>query len=68
MSKSQFLLKTLVKYATLQSTTSAYCECDRTMVVCCGFTSWCLPSCLLAVSSDAVVGENGELKLNASID
>ena len=33
MSKSQFLLKTLVKYATLQSTSCPYCECDRTSIV-----------------------------------
>ena len=33
MSKSQFLLKTLVKYATLQPAKCPYCECDRTSIV-----------------------------------
>jgi len=33
MTKSQFLLKTLVKYATGQSTSCPYCKCDRTSIV-----------------------------------
>jgi 2-polyprenyl-3-methyl-5-hydroxy-6-metoxy-1,4-benzoquinol methylase len=33
MSKSQFLMKTLVKYATLQSTSCPYCDCERTSIV-----------------------------------
>jgi 2-polyprenyl-3-methyl-5-hydroxy-6-metoxy-1,4-benzoquinol methylase len=33
MSKAQFLMKTLVKYATLQSTDCPYCHCKRTNIV-----------------------------------
>lgn len=33
MSKHQFLLKTLVKYATLQSTGCPYCNCRRTSIL-----------------------------------
>jgi hypothetical protein len=33
MSKHQFLLKTLVKYATLQSTGCPYCNCARTTIL-----------------------------------
>jgi 2-polyprenyl-3-methyl-5-hydroxy-6-metoxy-1,4-benzoquinol methylase len=33
MSKYQFLVKTLAKYATLQSTRCPYCNCDRTTIV-----------------------------------
>jgi 2-polyprenyl-3-methyl-5-hydroxy-6-metoxy-1,4-benzoquinol methylase len=33
MSKYQFLLKTLVKYASLQSTRCPYCNCDRTHIL-----------------------------------
>jgi|ERR1700677_403701 ribosomal protein L37AE/L43A len=33
MSKHQFLLKTLAKYATFQSTGCPYCNCDRTTIL-----------------------------------
>src|ERR1700748_2551186 len=33
MGKSQFLMKTLVKYAMLQPTSCPYCECERTNVL-----------------------------------